>query len=101
MTPVRIATYNVHDWYDQRGRSNVDRIADLVNQLNPDILCLQVRYHTPYYMQCVMRGVSFYQEASRRGLSKFCEKVSYVNCHARDGCVILSNMDLEEIGYVS
>jgi endonuclease/exonuclease/phosphatase family metal-dependent hydrolase len=38
---LRVATYNIHGWVDEEHRSNLDRVAELVNQHDPDILCLQ------------------------------------------------------------
>ena len=40
-TSLRIASYNIHGWVDAEGESNLDRVADIVNEHDPDILCLQ------------------------------------------------------------
>lgn len=41
---LKIATYNIHGWVDEECRSNLDRVAELVNLHDPDILCLQEVY---------------------------------------------------------
>lgn len=41
MTSLKIATYNVHGWYDDDGLHNLGRVVDLYREEKPDILCLQ------------------------------------------------------------
>ena len=43
MSSLTICTYNVHSFYDEEGRCRVADIAKLIIQINPDIVCLQVR----------------------------------------------------------
>ena len=38
---LRVATYNIHGWVDEGYESNLDRVSQLVNQHDPDVLCLQ------------------------------------------------------------
>ena len=40
---LRIASYNIHGWVDADMESNLERVAEVVNIQDPDILCLQVR----------------------------------------------------------
>ena len=39
---LRIASYNIHGWVDADMESNLERVAEVVNLQDPDILCLQV-----------------------------------------------------------
>ena len=39
---VKVATYNIHGWVDANHVSNLDRVVEVVNAQDPDILCLQV-----------------------------------------------------------
>ena len=41
---IRIASYNIHGWVDADGESNLDRVAEVVNDHDPDIICLQEVY---------------------------------------------------------
>ena len=41
---LRIASYNIHGWVDADMESNLERVAEVVNLQDPDILCLQVKY---------------------------------------------------------
>ena len=45
---LRIATYNIHGWVDEGYDSNLDRVAQLVNSYDPDVLCLQEVINTCY-----------------------------------------------------
>lgn len=38
---LKLATFNVHCWADARHVDNVDRVVELVQKYDPDILCLQ------------------------------------------------------------
>ena len=40
---LRIASYNIHGWVDADMESNLERVAEVVNLQDPDILCLQVK----------------------------------------------------------
>ena len=40
---LRIASYNIHGWVDAEMESNLERVAEVVNLQDPDILCLQVK----------------------------------------------------------
>ena len=39
---LKICTYNVHMWTDVRDEPNIDRVANLISEIEPDLLCLQV-----------------------------------------------------------
>ena len=39
---LKICTYNVHMWSDARDDPNIDRVVNLLSELEPDVLCLQV-----------------------------------------------------------
>jgi len=41
---MRIASYNIHGWVDADLESNLDRVVEVVNKHDPDILCLQEVY---------------------------------------------------------
>jgi len=41
---LRIATYNIHGWVDEGYDSNLERVVQLVNSYDPDVLCLQEVY---------------------------------------------------------
>lgn len=53
---LRIASYNIHGWVDAEGESNLDRVADIVNQHDPDILCLQEVYAC-WDMPCLLEFI--------------------------------------------
>ena len=40
---LRIASYNIHGWVDADMESNLERVAEVVNLQDPDILCPQVK----------------------------------------------------------
>jgi len=40
---LRLVTFNVHAWQDRHRRCNTRRVADLLRQLQPHLICLQVR----------------------------------------------------------
>ena len=40
-SPLRVATYNVHECVGTDGRQDPDRIASVVSELNADIVALQ------------------------------------------------------------
>ena len=42
---LRIATYNIHGWVDEGYDSNLERVVQLVNSYDPDVLCLQEVTH--------------------------------------------------------
>ena len=39
---LKICTYNVHMWMDARNDPNTDLVVDLISELQPGVLCLQV-----------------------------------------------------------
>jgi len=41
MDEMKICTYNVHMWTDARHEPNIYRVANLISELQPDVLCLQ------------------------------------------------------------
>ena len=43
MNTFKIASYNIHGWVDADMESNLERVAEVVNLQDPDILCLQVK----------------------------------------------------------
>ena len=46
MTKFSLCTYNVHHCYTGAGKYNFDGIVEVLLELKPDILCLQViHYH--------------------------------------------------------
>lgn len=38
---VKVLSYNVRSFYDAEGGSSADRVAELIDSLDPDIICLQ------------------------------------------------------------
>jgi len=44
MSKVKVASYNIHGWVDADHESNLERVVDVVNKHDPDILCLQEVY---------------------------------------------------------
>ena len=45
MTKFSLCTYNVHHCYTGAGKYNFDGIVEVLLELKPDILCLQVNHH--------------------------------------------------------
>ncbi len=45
---LKIATYNVHDWFDDEGDHNLDRVIDLYRKytVNQTVLAIGGRGHT-------------------------------------------------------
>lgn len=43
--PIKLMTYNIHAWRDSFHRCNFDRIVQVVNEVQPDILCLNEALH--------------------------------------------------------
>ena len=39
---LKMCTYNVHMWTDARDDPNIDRVVNLISELQPDVLCLPV-----------------------------------------------------------
>ena len=39
---LKICTYNVHMWTDATDEPNIFRVVNLISELEPDLLCLQV-----------------------------------------------------------
>lgn len=44
---ICVVSFNVHMWMDQDGLDNVRRIAELLEALNPDVVCLQEAAYEP------------------------------------------------------
>jgi len=44
MSKIKIASYNIHGWVDADHESNLERVVEVVNKHDPDILCLQEVY---------------------------------------------------------
>jgi len=79
MVRVKAATYNVHGWVDSEDESNLNRVADIVNQHDPDIICLQEVY--PCWEQpCLL---------------EFMRKTKFEHCLRWEGCAILSKNKLQ------
>jgi len=77
---LKVATYNVHMWSDGDGVSNVQRVADLVRQLQPDVLCLQEA-----------------DDFCGSSMSKFCRIMEYSHFWITPGSVaIFTNLDTQE-----
>jgi len=71
---LRVASYNIHGWVDAEMESNLERVAQLVNQHDPDILCLQEVYPC-WEMPCLI---------------EFLRKTLFEHCLRWEGCAILS-----------
>ena len=56
---LRIATYNIHGWVDADMESNLERVAEVVNLQDPDILCLQVKCPAAVFY-CAVYSSSLY-----------------------------------------
>lgn len=54
---LRIASYNIHGWVDADMESNLERVAEVVNLQDPDILCLQVKCPVCLCCCCVITAV--------------------------------------------
>lgn len=67
---IKVLTYNVRQLYDDRGESNADGIAALIDSLRPDILCLQ-EWNTALAAksEALTRAIGRYQSA-RFGLQR-------------------------------
>jgi len=74
MPEVRIATYNIHGWVDADNISNLDRVVEVVNKHDPDILCLQEVYPC-WELPCLL---------------EFLRKSSFEHCVRWEGCAVLS-----------
>lgn len=68
-----MATFNVHCFTDARGRCNINRIKQMIQEHKPDILCLQ--------------------EATKTKLAMF----GYSNVIYRGNCAILTNLPLKQM----
>lgn len=81
---MKVATYNIHGWVDGDYKSNLDRVSELVNYHDPDIICLQEVY--PCWEQpCLL---------------EFLRKTKFEHTLRWEGCAILSKagFDLFEYG---
>jgi len=81
---LRIASYNIHGWVDADMESNLERVAEVVNLQDPDILCLQEVYAC-WDMPCLL---------------EFLRKTLFEHILRWEGCAILSKKKyvLEEWG---
>ena len=84
MTSFKIASYNIHGWVDADCVSNLERVVEVVNQHDPDILCLQEVYPC-WELPCLL---------------EFLRKTLFVHSLRWEGCAILSKKRflLEEYG---
>jgi len=73
---MKIISYNVHGWYSDEGRHNLDEIVKLYWELQPDILCMQ--------------------EVTGHGLTKFLELTGIKHSLRWGGTAILSNLEMED-----
>ena len=81
---LRIASYNIHGWVDADGESNLDRVAEVVNHHDPDIICLQEVDH-PKLMFKALQSVGY----SGRFLHKPDSPCVYLpNNNGPDGCAV-------------
>jgi len=71
---VKVATYNIHGWVDANHVSNLDRVAEVVNAQDPDILCLQEVYPC-WELPCLL---------------EFLRKTLFSHCLRWQGCAVLS-----------
>jgi len=69
-----VATYNVHGWVDAAEDSNLDRVVEVVNTQDPDILCLQEIYPC-WDSPCLL---------------EFLRKTKFEHTLRWEGCAILS-----------
>ena len=65
---LRIATYNIHGWVDEGYDSNLDRVVQLVNSYDPDVLCLQEVTHLKCNLKFNIKGVSLLGAAVSAGV---------------------------------
>ena len=72
---LRIASYNIHGWVDADSESNLDRVAEVVNRHDPDILCLQEVYAC-WELPCLL---------------EFLRKTLFIHTLRWEGCAILRN----------
>ena len=84
MNTFKIASYNIHGWVDADCASNLDRVVEVVNKHDPDILCLQEVYAC-WEMPCLL---------------DFLRKTLFEHTLRWEGCAILSKKKfvLEEFG---
>jgi len=76
MENLKIASYNVHNWYSDEGRYNLQKIVELYRELKPDIICLQ--------------------EVTGFGLTKFQEMTGLKNRLKFGSVAILSNLEIKD-----
>jgi len=74
MTKVKIASYNIHGWVDAEHDSNLERVVEVVNKHDPDILCLQEVYAC-WELPCLL---------------EFLRKTFFEHTLRWEGCAILS-----------
>ena len=84
MESVKIASYNIHGWVDADCASNLDRVVQVINTHDPDILCLQEVYAC-WDLPCLL---------------EFLRKTLFEHSLRWEGCAILSKKKfrLEEFG---
>ena len=73
----RVCTYNVHSFYDGLSRPSFDRIVEVIDEIKPDVLCLQ--------------------EVHGFGLNKLRSALNFEFSISWAGCAILSNHPMEEV----
>lgn len=66
---VKILSYNVRSFYDAEGGSSADRVAELIDSLDPDIVCLQEFNPRLADLSDRFAAVSEQYAAARLGLS--------------------------------
>ena len=84
---LKIATYNIHGWVDEECRSNLDRVAELVNLHDPDILCLQEVTSSP---SSPCSPAQVYPCWEQPCLLEFLRKTGFEFSLRWEGCAILS-----------
>merc|ERR550519_1976362 len=77
MTSFSICTYNVHSLHDQHGQDAFDRVVQLLQETEPDILALQ--------------------ECYRFDVKKLLTVLPYKTSLKWGGCALLSNLDMAEV----
>jgi len=89
---LKVATYNIHMWVDDKYVSNLDRVAEVVNPQDPDILCLQEVYSWDDKKQ--------WSEVEPWNETEFLRKTRFSHCLRWQGVAILSKtkISIKEYG---
>ena len=61
MVEFSICTYNVHHFYTENGKFSYDLIVELLSEIKPDIICLQVSHITYDYQSNSNKKISINQ----------------------------------------